>query len=123
MLLIIASRYDDSARALARRYGDAAVLTPADLSRPGWRFINGNAEDSTAVAEGCSVSARSIRGVLTRLPSVTPAELPQIVPTDREYVAAEMNAFLTAWLSELPCRVINRPTALCLAGPAWRREQ
>jgi hypothetical protein len=34
-----------------------------------------------------------------------------------------MTAFLTAWLSELPCRVMNRPTALCLAGPAWRREQ
>ena len=34
-----------------------------------------------------------------------------------------MNALLTAWLTELPCKVVNRATAECLGGPGWSIER
>jgi hypothetical protein len=37
-------------------------------------------------------------------------------------VAAEMNAFLVAWLTSLTCPIFNRPTATSLCGPAWSVE-
>jgi hypothetical protein len=61
--------------------------------------------------------------VLTRLGWVTEHEIPHIAAHDRGYVAAEMHAFLFGWLSHIPCRVLNRPTAYCLAGPSWRPEK
>jgi hypothetical protein len=69
------------------------------------------------------VRAADIDGVLVRLPYVPEDELAHIVPGDRSYVAQEMTAFLTAWLTELSCPVVNRPTAECLAGPGWGQEQ
>jgi hypothetical protein len=50
---------------------------------------------------------------------VIPAELPHVVPDDRDYLAAEMTAFLRCWLSGLRCPVVNRPTPLSLSGPGW----
>jgi hypothetical protein len=47
----------------------------------------------------------------------------EIAPEDRAYVAQEMTAFLVAWLSALPCPVLNRPGTVCLSGPNWRPEQ
>jgi hypothetical protein len=44
-------------------------------------------------------------------------------PVHRTYVAAELTAFLLAWLTAQSCPVLNRPTACCLAGPNWRPEQ
>ncbi|MBW4645746.1 MAG: hypothetical protein KME23_22625 [Goleter apudmare HA4340-LM2] len=64
-----------------------------------------------------------ITGVLIRLPCIFEPELPHIIPEDRAYVAAEMNAFLISWLSRLKCPVLNRPTPTYLLGPAWRPEQ
>jgi hypothetical protein len=53
---------------------------------------------------------------------ITAAELHHVAERDRDYVAAEMQAFLFAWLSRLSCPVLNRPTPYCLSGPAWRNE-
>jgi hypothetical protein len=50
-------------------------------------------------------------------------ELAHIATADREFVAAEMGAFLFAWLSHLPCRVLNRPRGTSLCGPNWRSQQ
>jgi hypothetical protein len=61
--------------------------------------------------------------VLVRIASIEPDDLQHIAERDRPYVAAEMTAFLLAWLSGLPCPVLNRPTPQCLGGPAFRREQ
>jgi hypothetical protein len=58
-----------------------------------------------------------------RLSFVSEHDLPQIVCIDRAYVAAEMNGFLLAWLSALPCPVLNRPRAACLAGCSWDQKQ
>ena len=54
-------------------------------------------------------------------PAVIPEELPWIDVADRSYVAAEINAFLVAWLASLPCPVVNRPTPRSLCGPGWDR--
>jgi hypothetical protein len=75
------------------------------------------------VLGGCVTPATAITGVLTRLWHVPPGELTHIAVSDRAYVASEMTAFLTAFLSDLPCAVLNRPSASGLSGPGWRREQ
>ena len=125
MIVIIASRYDEVARALARRWQayDARLLTVQDLSVRGWRYVPDDFTSSTVVIEGKEVASEEISGVLTRLSSVPEQELSHIVPADRSYVAVEMMAFLVAWLSGLPCPVLNRPTPACLSGPNWRPEQ
>ena len=64
-----------------------------------------------------------LHGMLCLLPAVHPGELPHIEAGDREYVAAEMTAFLIAWLTSLPCPVLGRPTPLSLTGPHLRQEQ
>jgi hypothetical protein len=125
VIIILASQYDISARQLAERwtaYG-ACLLTAEDLSTPGWRYHLSNPSVSTAVVNGRRITVGEIDGVVTRLPWVTEAELPHIVPADSAYVAAEVSAFLIFWLSELTCPILNRPTAGSLNGPCWRREQ
>ena len=63
-----------------------------------------------------------IKMVLTRRPSILADELTGVHEEDRFYIAAEMNAFLVAWLASLRCPVINRPTGTCLCGPSWTDE-
>ena len=125
MLVIVANRQDDSAAWLATRWQahDAVVLTPADLSCIGWRYYVPDSGKSRAVIGGREVSMGEINGVVTRMPAVFERELGHIVPADRPYVAAEMSAFLLAWLSSLNCVMLNRPTPNCLSGPNWNCEQ
>ncbi len=52
-----------------------------------------------------------------------PQELSYITAADREFAASEMTAFLLAWLSRLPCPILNRPSGTSLCGPNWRTEQ
>src|SRR5262249_10347233 len=49
--------------------------------------------------------------------------LVHVAPEDRAFVAAEMSAFLFAWLSQLECRVLNRPRGISLCGPNWQPLQ
>lgn len=126
MIVILASRYDAVARRLADRWAahDAVVLTVDDLAAPGWRWTGGaGIPTGTMGLRGTAVPFDRIRGVITRLPHVHEHELPFTHEDDRAYVAQEMSAFLLAWLSSLPCPVINRPSASSLTGVAWRREQ
>jgi hypothetical protein len=125
VIVVLASRHDLTARHLAERWTahGACLLTAEDLSTPGWRCHLSDPSASTAVAGGRRIAVRDIRGVVTRLPWVTEAELPHIVPADSAYVAAEMSAFLMFWLSELTCPMLNRPAHGTLNGPCWRYEQ
>jgi hypothetical protein len=125
VLVVVASSQDSVAAAVAARWaaGGAAVLTCRDLSVSGWCYRPGDGAGSIAVVAGRRVRAAEIEGVLMRLPGVGPHDLPHIVASDREYVAEEMSAFLTSWLSDLPCPMLNRPTPTCLAGPGWPWEQ
>src|SRR5262245_43914177 len=99
------------------------LLTPRHLSGEGRGFRRGGTCGAGVVASGQQLGTGDIRGVLTRLPAVSENELPHIAPEDRQYVAAEMTAFLLAFLTELPVRVVNRPTPLCLCGQYWRDEK
>jgi hypothetical protein len=125
VLVVLASRHDRSARYIVERWAPfgAGMITCEDLSVAGWRFCLSSPDASTAVVSGRVVSCKDIEGVLTRLPCMFPWELVHIRREDREYVAAEMGAFLTAWLSSLSCPILNRPAAACLSGPNWRPEE
>jgi len=125
VLVVVASSRDRIAAQAVAYWGPdrARLLTCGDLSRGGWRYRPGAAGRSVAVIGGERVRAAEIEGVLVRLPEVGADELPHIVAGDRSYVAQEMTAFLTAWLAELPCLVVNRPSADCLGGPGWGMEQ
>jgi hypothetical protein len=120
MLLVIGSAFDDRPRRLVERWTrdnrDAILVTPADVSRPGWRLRCGQpAECCAAIAER-TIAGDEIDGVVTSLAWIAPHELPHIDEDDREYVAQEIGAFLLAWLSELRCPVVDRPSPLSLAG-------
>jgi hypothetical protein len=125
MLVVVGSRHDPGAGAIVREWErwDAALLSCEDLSAPGWRLYSDEHEESRAVVGGKIVRERDIRGVLVRRPCVLQQELNYIAPADREFVAAEMNAFLVAWLTRLECRVLNRPRGTALCGPGWRPQQ
>jgi hypothetical protein len=125
VLVVLASSRDSVAARLVERWAShgAGILTSRDLSRDGWRYTPGRVARSVAVVGGERVRASDIEGVLVRLPYVPVDELGHIVPDDRTYVAQEMTALLTAWLSELRCRVVNQPSARCLAGPGWGAAQ
>jgi hypothetical protein len=121
VIVVVASRFDTEAAGLVARWEPqgAALLSADDLSTEGWRWRLDRIPGSRAVVAGRRVFTRDIRGVLTRRPAVVAEELEQIRPADRTYVAAEMTAFLLAWLHGLECPVLNPPSAGNLAGPAW----
>ncbi|MGN6108677.1 MAG: hypothetical protein ACTHU0_26460 [Kofleriaceae bacterium] len=125
MLAIVASARDRTAAALVARWADrrARLLSPRDLSRPGWRHHVGGRGEEWAVIGGEHVRASELRGVVARLPVVREEDLRHVVSEDREYVAAEMSAFLLSWLTSLPCPVLNRPTTTSLMGPNLSHER
>jgi hypothetical protein len=137
VLLILASPGDVEAHGLAAAWSSsqAAVVTWSDLSCPGWCYTANSGDapsysigrSAAAVAASCSVGGRvlpaaDIDAILTRAATVDPADLVDIAEHDRDYVAAEMHAFLVAWLSALGGRVVNRPTPRSLLGPLWPAE-
>lgn len=125
MIAVVASHHDKAAREIVAQWAshDAALLTCEDLSVAGWQHRLFDPSASKAVVSGQMVSERDIRGVLVRRPWIFEQELVHIASSDREYVAAEMNAFLVSWLSHLSCPVLNRPAGTCLCGPNWRPQQ
>ena len=124
MIVVVASSADRRARDFAEKAGkDVKLLTCQDLSTSGWRLRVPESEPPIAVIQGERISAREIAAAVIRLPYVSESELPHIAPIDRPYVAAEMQAFLFAFLSALKCPVVNRPTPVFLAGPNWRPVQ
>jgi len=125
MLVILAARQDETAEWLADRWQphNAVLLSAIDLSTSGWSFYLPSSGESRACIGGRKVRNKEIDGVLTRIQRVHGQELNHIMPSDRQYVASEMTAFLFAWLSSLTCPVLNRPTSNCLSGPGWRTEE
>lgn len=120
MLLVLGSAVDDQPRALVERWSkagiDVGLATPADLSCRGWQLRCGRPSDAVAALDGRLVAAAEIQAVVSMLPWVGVYDIPHVAPADRDYVAQEMTAFLLAWLKELECPVIDRPSALSLSG-------
>jgi len=125
MLIILAKRGDETAAWLADRWRrhDAVLVSPADLSRSGWNLHLASPGKSTTRIGRRDVRNDEIDGVVTRIPCVEADDLHHIVPSDRQYVASEMTAFLLVWLSSLACPILNHPTPNSLGGPGWRPEQ
>lgn len=124
MLVLMASERDQQARAFAARYArrGLGMLAPADLSRGGWRWRSADPRSSVALIKAQRLLPDDIDGVITRLPWVLPHDVPDIQVDDREYVAAEISAFLLTWLASLRCPLLNRPSAQCLSGPGWHPQ-
>ncbi|WP_410672474.1 hypothetical protein [Amycolatopsis sp. cmx-4-68] len=124
MLLILAHANDSAARALAGRWGDEALLLTVDeLHRARWRLEldrAGRAVAELATADGTPVP---VTGVVNRLGVLTGADLSRVRAEDRPYAAAELTAFLLAWLDACPAPVLNPPNARCLNGPPWYPEE
>lgn len=125
MIAIVAREHDETARSLVDRWHQhqAALLSPRDLSRRGWRHHPDRPEQGHAVVSGNVVPVAEIRAVVTLLAAVQSHDVAHIVTADRAYVASEMRAFLLAWLDALPCRMLNRPTPVSLIGCGWHPEQ
>jgi hypothetical protein len=123
--LVLASSGDLAAAALVARWGPgrAVLVTGADLSRPGWRHHLGAPGRAAAAVGDRLVAADEVEAVVVRLAQVPEHELDGVRSEDRGYAAAEMTAFLLAWLDDRACPVVNRPTPGCLNGPAWWPEQ
>jgi hypothetical protein len=125
MIVLVASAYDARALRIVSHWGSqcAAILSAEDLCMPGWVLQVPQGSRTTAVIGGRTISAEQISGILTLRPCIFLEELQKIQSAHRQYVAAELNAFLLAWLTARSCPVLNQPTACCLAGPNWRPEQ
>jgi len=131
MFLILCSRADRVAHAFAKRFAaqDVRTLTCEEVSRPGWKLAIRGVAPARVEVELCAalagqlVPGERLRGVISRLGTVTEQELGHIEAGDRAYVAAEMHAFLFAFLRALPCRKVNEPSPACLYGPNFRGGQ
>jgi hypothetical protein len=114
--LVLAHSGDEAARRLTLRWGgDAVLATPADLHRHVWRL----AVDATGATTVSLDGGVRVNAVVTRLAGVSEEELGHVHRDDRPYAAAELTAFLLAWLDACSCPVVNRPAAGCLNGPPW----
>jgi hypothetical protein len=124
MIVVFADEHDESAQDLVRRWTgrEAALMAPSDLSRAGWSCNSHDPLRSVCVIGGACHRASSIEGVLIRRSAVLASDLLHITPDDRNYVAAEMNAFLTYWLTAIGRPVLNHPTPRSLSGPGWYPE-
>jgi hypothetical protein len=123
--LLVLARAADPAVGLLCDLAPGRVVhaAAADLSRAGWRYEGGHPERATASAGGRVMPADGIAAVLCRIAAIAPADLPHVHRDDREYVAAEMSAFLYAWLAQFRGVRFNESTWTSLAGPAWHPLQ
>jgi len=120
MWLVLAHASDRTARELTERWPHACrLVTPADVCAEGWAL---EIDDAAAGPPGAALPG-VVRGVVTRLGGIGPADLAGVHVTDRGYAAAELAAFLLAWLDDCPVPVISRPEPGSLNGPAWSAAQ
>lgn len=120
---MVGIRHDRAARDIVDEWAahDAALLSCEDFSTAGWRHRLGDRRASRAVVSGAVVPESDIHGVLVRRQWILDLELAHIEESDREYVAAEMNAFLVSWLTNLACPVlIGQAPPLCAGRTGGR---
>lgn len=123
-LLLLARTEDPAIRTLRQQAGyRLAHASIADLSCAGWRYESGRPEQASAFAAGRVIPAEHIAAVVCRIGVVTPRDLPHVHRDDRVYVAAEITAFLRAWLAQFTGVRFNEPTWASLAGPGWHSIQ
>src|SRR5215813_9231603 len=102
MLLVVTSASDPDLALLAAR-PSVTVVVPSHLSQSGWLYRVGVGARAQLITSRGTMRADELSGVLTRTQRVWTSDLQHIHEDDREYVAAEMTAFLAALIQELPC--------------------
>jgi hypothetical protein len=119
IVAVLAHSGDPAARTLVDNWpgGRARVLSPATLSAWGlsWHLDDGGFGSCGAKPPGRDARL-DIGGVVALLDAVSPTDLPGVAPGDREYVATEMTAFLSAWLHTIRCPKLNPPSLVALSG-------
>lgn len=122
MILVLASQRDPGAAALVAGWAGARLLTPADLSLPGWTLVAGPSSRTgrapgRGIADGEGFTDDGVRCLVSLLAGVEPGDLSWIAEEHRDYVATEMTAFLGHWLATLEGRCLVAPSHASLAGP------
>lgn len=123
MILVLASQRDPGAAALVAGWAGARLLTPADLSLPGWALAAGPSSGAgpaagRGVADGEAFALDRVRCLVSLVASVEADDLTWLAEEHREYVASEMTAFLGHWLATLGSRCLVAPSYASLAGPS-----
>jgi hypothetical protein len=123
--LLLIARAEDPAIGTLRQQPPhrLAHASITDLTRAGWRYESGRPDQASACAGGRVIPADHIAAVVCRITSVVPRDLPHVHRDDRAYVAAEITAFLRAWLAQFAGVRFNEPTWVSLAGPGWHPLQ
>lgn len=122
MILVLASERDPGAAALVAGWAGARLLTPSDLSLPGWALAAGPSRGTgpaagRGVADGEPFATDDVGCVVSLLGAVEAEELTWLEPEHRDYVASEMTAFLGYWLATAGDRCLVPPSHASLAGP------
>jgi hypothetical protein len=122
VILVLASVRDAGAAALVTGWAGARLLTPSDLSLPGWALAAGPSSGAgpaagRGIADGEPFATDDVTCVVSLLSAVDDADLTWLAPEHREYVASEMTAFLGYWLATLSDRCLVPPSYASLAGP------
>ena len=120
MILVLAEGADRAAVAFADDLAGvtaASLFTCRDLAEQPFALRHPDLDGSALTAGGRTIPLADLRGVINLLPAVLPGELLFYPPEERDYQSAELHALLTALLSILPCRVVNRATPAGLTGP------
>ncbi len=104
MIVVVGSRHDPVAVALAAAWPDAGLCSAEDLTTTGWVWPSGTGTRRWVVS-GRVVDDRDITGVFLRRATVLRDELAHIHADDRAYLAAEAHAFLVHVLATTAARV------------------
>src|SRR5215831_8322296 len=95
---------------VSREAGKDIWFLPEDQLLPGLRLTwrpSGAEPDGLIAFKDRQVNFADIGAVLSRFYGI-PVQPGEFETTDGRYVSAEWNALLMAWLSRMPCRVVNR---------------
>lgn len=129
MILILAEADDSDALWLRAALAECVekrvtVLTPTQLvcARSIVHRMSSDGGDFTFVfADGSSLGAGEVHGLVNRMSNLPTAHLAFAADGDRDYAAAELQAFLLGWLASLSCPMLNPPAPESLVG-AWHNE-
>jgi hypothetical protein len=76
-----------------------------------------------ALADGCMVDARELRGVLNRIAMLPPHLVNNLPPGERRHALNEWTALHVSWLSALTVPTLNLPVGNELCGAARHRSE
>ena len=104
----------------ARGLDPLVILTPDRLHysfRWQHRVLTGEAVDTRfALADGCLVDARELRGVINRIATLPPHLVNNLPPGERRFALQEWTALHVSWLTALRVPVLNVPVGSELCG-------